>query len=279
MNTKKRMSSKSVFKLIKGDVFRGFYYNRFRYVLVLLMITGIIVMMASRQFGMLDTVFFLQGGYEAVDVIKNGKITFPYIWMAIQFLVAFMVFNYCNDDCEGVGVDVLIKCKSRGLWWISKCIWNALTVISVYIIEYVVAFFFGVHNKSLDGTINYALFKKMSNKNLPDNQESIYIIIYLMLVPLLVSIAVSLLQMTISIAFNPIIGILVVMALMVLSAFFCNPVMIGNVSMVMRSSVYNAGKIKVWKGLCVCILTYVICFIAGILMFRKRDILQKEGEE
>lgn len=279
MNTKKKTNSRVAFKLIKGDVLRGFYYNRYRYFLVLLVIVGMMVMMAGRQFGMLDTIFFFQSGYEPVNLIKDGKVSFPYVWLTIQFLAAFLIFNYCNDDCEGVGVDVLIKCKSREIWWLSKCIWNILTVISLYIIEYGTAFIWGLHNGNVSGTVDYNMFKKISNKSLPDNQKSIYIIIYMLLVPVLVSITVSLFQMTVSIATNPIIGMIVVMCLMVLSAFFYTPLLIGNVSMVVRNSVYNSTRIAAWLGISVCVILYVMCFVAGIIMFRKKDVLQKEGED
>lgn len=169
MNIKKKMSNKSIRGVIWHDIARGFYADRFRYLIVVLMLAGVLIILGNHEFGMMDTIFFIQGGYDPVLIIKEGKIVFPFVWMLIQFLVPFMIYSYCNDDCEGVGIDFLMKCRSRRLWWNSKCLWNCLTVLSVYAIQYATAFVYGLCNGNLSMKINYELFEKISNKSVPDN--------------------------------------------------------------------------------------------------------------
>lgn len=258
MSTKKKMSRNPAGRIIKEDILRGFYHNRYRFLLVVIVITGVVVLMTGRRHSMTDIILFLQGGCEYSDMLRNGRIEFPYIWLLMQFMPAFLVFNYCNDDCEGVGVDVLIKCQSRVLWWFSKCIWNVCTVIVFYIITYFITFIKALGNGKTDIKVNA-------------------VVIYLMAVPVLVSIAAGLFQMAVSSAFNPVIGLLAVMLLMASSVFFNTPLLIGNVSMVMRSSVYSAQGIAVWKGISTCVLMYVISFIAGMIVFKKKDILHRES--
>lgn len=161
MNIKKKMSNKSIRGVIWHDIARGFYADRFRYLIAVLMLAGVLIILGNHEFGMMDTIFFIQGGYDPVLIIKEGKIVFPFVWMLIQFLVPFMIYSYCNDDCEGVGIDFLMKCRSRRLWWNSKCLWNCLTVLSVYAIQYATAFVYGLCNGNLSMKVNYELLKRL----------------------------------------------------------------------------------------------------------------------
>lgn len=255
---------------------RGFYADRFRYLIAVLMLAGVLIILGNHEFGMMDTIFFIQGGYDPVLIIKEGKIVFPFVWMLIQFLVPFMIYSYCNDDCEGVGIDFLMKCRSRRLWWNSKCLWNCLTVLSVYAIQYATAFVYGLCNGNLSMKINYELFEKISNKSVPDNAANVWIIVYMLVMPVVVSLVTALVQMTISMFTNPMIGMLAVMAWNVMSVFINNPLMIGNNSMVVRSSVYNAQRIQVWQSVAVCIVVYIVVYVVGMIGFNKKDILVRE---
>lgn len=276
MNIKKKMSNKSIRGVIWHDIARGFYADRFRYLIAVLMLAGVLIILGNHEFGMMDTIFFIQGGYDPVLIIKEGKIVFPFVWMLIQFLVPFMIYSYCNDDCEGVGIDFLMKCRSRRLWWNSKCLWNCLTVLSIYAIQYATAFVYGLCNGNLSMKINYELFEKISNKSVPDNAANVWIIVYMLVMPVVVSLVTALVQMTISMFTNPMIGMLAVMAWNVMSVFINNPLMIGNNSMVVRSSVYNAQRIQVWQSVAVCLVVYIVVYVAGMIGFNKKDILVRE---
>ena len=60
--------------------------------------------------------------------------------------------------------------------------------------------------------VNYELFEKISNKSVPDNTANVWIIVYMLVMPVVVSLVTALVQMTISMFTNPMIGMLAVMA-------------------------------------------------------------------
>ena len=124
--------------------------------------------------------------------------------------------------------------------------------------------------------INYELFEKISNKSVPNNAANVWIIVYMLVMPVVVSLVTALVQMTISMFTNPMIGLLAVMAWNVMSVFINNPLMIGNNSMVVRSSVYNAQRIQVWQAVAVCIVVYIVVYAAGMIGLNKKDILVRE---
>ena len=72
MNIKKKMSNKSIRGVIWHDIARGFYADRFRYLIAVLMLAGVLIILGNHEFGMMDTIFFIQGGYDPVLIIKEG---------------------------------------------------------------------------------------------------------------------------------------------------------------------------------------------------------------
>lgn len=111
---------------------------------------------------------------------------------------------------------------------------NCLTVLSVYVVQYATAFVYGLCNGNLSMKVNYELFEKISNKSVLDNPANVWIIVYMFVMPVVVSLVTALVQMTISMFTNPMIGMLAVMAWNVMSVFINNPLMIGNTPMVVR---------------------------------------------
>ena len=99
MNIKKKMSNKSIRGVIWHDIARGFYADRFRYLIVVLMLAGVLIILGNHEFGMMDTIFFIQGGYDPVLIIKERKIEYPIVSMRIQYLEPIMIYIYCNSDC------------------------------------------------------------------------------------------------------------------------------------------------------------------------------------
>ena len=61
MNIKKKMSNKSIRGVIWHDIARGFYADRFRYLIAVLMLAGVLIILGNHEFGMMDTIFFIQG--------------------------------------------------------------------------------------------------------------------------------------------------------------------------------------------------------------------------
>ena len=135
---------------------------------------------------------------------------------------------------------------------------------------------YGLCNGNLSMKVNYELFEKISNKSVPDNPANVWIIVYMLVMPVVVSLVTALVQMTISMFTNPMIGMLAVMAWNVMSVFINNPIMIGNNSMVVRSSVYNTQRIQVWQSAAVCIVVYIVVYVVGMIGFKKKDILVRE---
>ena len=55
----------------------AFYADRFfRYLIAVLMLAGVLIILGNHEFGMMDTIFFIQGGYDPVLIIKEERLYF-----------------------------------------------------------------------------------------------------------------------------------------------------------------------------------------------------------
>ena len=60
--------------------------------------------LGNHEFGMMDTIFFIQGGYDPVLIIKEGKIVFPFVWMVLSAL---------KTKAEVMNVDQLLPAHAQ----------------------------------------------------------------------------------------------------------------------------------------------------------------------
>ena len=101
--------------IIINDLKRGFFSNRYRYIIAITVLLLVIIVMGNNEFGFLDTIFFLQAGYGTILSVKEGKIVFPVVWIMMQFLVPFLVYDYCNDDIENINAILKIIDSAKKL--------------------------------------------------------------------------------------------------------------------------------------------------------------------
>lgn len=76
MNIKKKMSNKSIRGVIWHDIARGFYADRFRYLIAVLMLAGVLIILGNHEFGMMDTIFFIQGGLILFLLLRRERLYF-----------------------------------------------------------------------------------------------------------------------------------------------------------------------------------------------------------
>jgi uncharacterized membrane protein len=93
--------------------------------------------------------------------------------------------------------------------------------------------------------------------------------------PLLTSIALSLLQMMLSFVLSPIYGYMIAVCLLVASAYFYSPILIGNHSMLARNALFYADGLGSAGGVLASVVTGALSVAIGMLYFKRYDILKK----
>jgi hypothetical protein len=210
-----------------------------------------------------------------MDVYVPNPITkfeLPIIWLMLHICHALLIGSYPSRDISGFGKYMLIRARKRGWWWLCKCVWVVLCVLVYFSIIYAVALAFAVFSNGLTIKNTSDIFQVlfgMDTTALTCRNFFIYVII----LPFLVSITISLLQALLSFFMRPILSFLTVIVLMVSSAYFFTPLLIGNSSMLLRSAAVIPNGIMGTTSIVIQIILIGLFAVIGYIRLEKYDIL------
>lgn len=226
----------------------------------------------------LDYICFVLGGPQYIPEGMLNTYVIPVLWLIIPVMIGYIVGYYAMTDLHQYGQQVLLRSTSRTRWWVSKCVWCSLMVIIAYAIIYVfvimTAFLFGA-------TFDWKLTEEIAINTchisyIGGNDNEIRIILLLM--PVIVSLALSLLQILMGLIFSPIIGFVVTQSIVFLATIYHKGFLIANYGMLSHNKITCASNIDYIEGIYICMSVYIISLIAGMFYFREYNILPKNQE-
>lgn len=220
----------------------------------------------------LDCFVYLFRGMEIYVPSPDKPFMVPVLWLLFNGYLAFVVAGYPSKDLYHFGLHLLIRSESRIKWWISKCIWNIINVCFYYFIAFFTVSIASIQFGKFGLVLSEQIARLISEVNLIQSKG---ILFYLFTIPLAMSLALSLVQMLVEFLFRPIFGVLVIVVILVSSAYYFSPFLIGNTSMILRSEFVLTNGIKTSFSLT--FLWVIVCFLifVGCFYFRKKDILEK----
>ena len=273
-------------KLIIHDIKQGFVHNGPR--LLLPVVIGIIAALIFKrtydlngfdcsQATLMEMIIFLYKGerYFPIEQLKE-MYTLPALWLSVQIVISYLVGSYMRNDIYTYGQQVLMRCKNRWRWYMSKCVWNVMTVLYCYIvIDATIMIMTKIFGMKM--SLSYDLVRMAQVSDLYIFEGTTKQMIRLAIImPVIISIAVSLLQMCISLVFSDIIGFIVVQTKAIFATMVANGALIFNYGMVLRSKLSSPTDIKYSTGCVVCLIIAIISVAAGVIYFSRFDILSKD---
>lgn len=280
-------------KLIKLSIFdikRGFREERSKYLFTILVCVAMCFLMhyqlhnyftlhhisSNSELSWFDYLFYNLKGDKVYEYNSGEQFRMPANWICNQVLVALIVGYYPIRDLSGYGKNTLVRSQSRILWFTSKIILTVILVVLFYITIYCTTLVFGLFDS---GTVSATLNVKVTNFFYQVNISDIYMptfIVYMLVVPLLTSITISIVQVVLSFVVNPFISLVLVIGYFTLGTYYDSPFLIGNFSQIFRSKFFNVedGRTMEQAFLYLGIIT-VVFLVFGYIYFSKKDILNK----
>ncbi|HBM79808.1 MAG TPA: hypothetical protein DD426_03065 [Clostridiaceae bacterium] len=225
-----------------------------------------------------DCILYIYGGMREYIPSPTNPFVFPVIWVLVFLPLCFFTLNYPYQDMQSFGQQVLIRTKGRFLWWLSKCTWNILSSCFYHGVIYLTAFIFSL----LSGIgINRNINMEMLQLNFQIKPEllaagNISFPIFAFLLPVLLSVAINLFQMTLCLFIKPLFSFLTVALLMLSSAYLLSPWMVGNYAMIIRSDLVLKKGVNFNIGFIIVLALFVLSFICGMIRFHYYDILNRD---
>jgi hypothetical protein len=226
-----------------------------------------------------DYVMYLYGGMNKFDPSAGNPFVFPIRWVVVFLSVAFITLNYPFKDMQTFGQQILIRTKGRTAWWLSKCLWNVASVAVYHALIFLTVTLFCVFtNASLSTDINKDLIYAVFHTALPDIVDNAGRAwpFFILVIPAIVSLALNIFQMTLSLFIKPTFSFLVTAFLMISSAYYTSPFLIGNYAMPLRNEVVTTGGVNTTIGIIVSIALALFAVIFGSICFRGYDVLNRD---
>ena len=227
-----------------------------------------------------DMFAYMMGGILPVDMESlTDSFQFPIRWLLPHVLILYITLPYAVADISKQGLQILIRTGKKTYWWLSKCIWNMVTVATCCLVyDGVICLFAILTGKSKDVILNAEFFEKEFNAVLLNQQISAEeFVVAFLLMPMLVCMSMSLLQMLITLFIHPICAYCIVLGYYIVGAYYVSPVFISNYAMGTRNAVMGAYNFTSMTGVCLCGSVIFLCISLGMTRIRQMDFLQKES--
>ncbi len=223
-------------------------------------------------------ILFLFQGMDEYIPSPEEPFIFPSMWVLLFLSSGFLSMGYPLNDLAGVGQQTLMRSGGRAGWWLSKCVWNFCSTLFCFsIILSVVTLFClakGIPLRfALDEPICQMLLESYEIPRMSTGQ----FLLWLVLFPFLFSWVLNLLQMVLGLVLSMVWGFGISAAVLLVSAYWKNPWILGNYAMFRRSEVFlQTGGMEAEKGLLLLLGSGILLTIAGVWIFQRYDILSRE---
>ncbi len=254
--------------VIAAVVFLDFTFKAHRY-----LTDG--VMNGSVSYG--DYWFYLCGGMHEYIASAGNAFRFPVVWIVVFLVIPFLLLNYPFQDMYGMGQQILVRAGKRTSWWLSKCCWNFFGTMLYHLIiqmtGVVLALFFQI---KISRQINMDFINLAFDVGHSEILSPSVLPLSVLILPVLVSAAINMLQLTLSLLIRPIFSFFAVAVLFLLSAYRLSPFLIGNYAMAFRYDWMLKKGVSLSAGYAIAAVLLFLSVLCGLVRFRFYDILEKE---
>lgn len=274
------------FRFLRYDLIHGtlLQYKLFLVTILFLSLTCIqFVRLVSEYVDQLSVVtlgdfaFYAFAGMKEYIPSPTEPFEIPVIWLIANILVLFSTCSYPYRHISGLGKNILVNSGSRKTWWLSKCVWNILTVTIYYICIWLVIFIFSWFSGA---ALNFSISPYMPEllrllpPVTPPGQWQLQGIILCM--PWLITVALSLFQMVCALLIKPIQSFLVSIVILISSAYIFGPYLPGNYGMIVRYGMIHANGVYPQQGIIYGVILILASILGGTVLFKRYDVYGKE---
>ncbi|MDD2362654.1 MAG: hypothetical protein PHH84_06840 [Oscillospiraceae bacterium] len=210
-------------------------------------------------------------GMEVYTPSENSKFVIPGFWLLLQVYFSYLVSFWPYTNISGHGHQVLLRCQSRWKWWIGKCLWVGMSTIGYYLIGAVTLLLcVWLNGGQADLNVHNDI---LSAFQIPMDGYTASWLLGIFILPVLASLTLGMIQLVLQFCVGPMITLIIAVAILVSSAFFSNPLLIGNQAMIWRYAFITPHEIDFLPSLIIDAILIIAAFILGGWRFSRYDIL------
>ncbi|MFD2655604.1 hypothetical protein [Gracilibacillus thailandensis] len=277
------------FNLFKYDLKNGFRINLVHlFVIVLVVLAFCIDFYIRKKHAYMfdptippgtwvDYLFYVLAGIKEYIPSDTESFLFPIKWMLLHLFILYSTLHYPSRDLSSLGLNMLMRTKGRMAWWISKTLWNICYVLANYAIIFLTIFVFCfIMQEPISFDITPMFVNDLLEAKSPYDKFPSELVVYIVFIPMLMSIGFNLLQMTIVLFIKPLHSFGMLAILLLSSAYLVTPYLPGNYAMPIRSDYVVEQGFTFNEAVIAWIILTAVSFTLGCFYFRRYDILHDE---
>ncbi|MGN0481212.1 MAG: hypothetical protein ACI4EV_06545 [Lachnospiraceae bacterium] len=205
------------------------------------------------------------GGVRIYDFSnKNLNFDIPKEYLILTLVIALIGLRYISSDYSR---NTAVIFGNRKKWIAGKMISNSIIILIVYVTGIFIAGIFSGFSLGFNKIADQKIFKI---DTVPDSIKDVVLTIACCV---LTALAISMLQLLISVMSNYFTGFIVAMGIYVVSVFDCNPFLLGNGIMFIRYGIFSENGNPMLIYLISSSLIIVVGAVATLAVVKKKDIL------
>lgn len=232
-----------------------------------------------------DILFFAFSGISKYTFSPDRPFLFPALWVLLLVLPMFLVLYYPFYDLLGFGKNILIQVGRRRTWWLSKCAWTAVYIMTYFMIIYAVTALFCIVMRvplstQISGDAYDMVVMKDYDPMTPNSEGHLVefmgrMNIQLFVLPVMSMVALALFQMMLSLIISPIYSFIISVGILISSAYYMSPFLIGNYGMTKRSDLIYSNGMSAAHGILLSLGMAVFSIVLGMIVFNRTDVLSQ----
>ena len=269
--------------MIRYDLREGVFRQYWKYMIVFLLFLFLSLRYGLSARSINESIQFEKNGLSFADSVINSfagmefyrnqdDFRINFYWIACYLFLAFLVAYYPFRDRSGFGKQVILRSGKITGWWLSKCLWTALTVILFHLVSYlslvVSALFCGKLNMSL----NFEYLTEIRDYPISPEITSGDVTKFLILLPI-VSASLYLIELLVSLITKPIYGIMAAALLLGITVFTTATIIPWQAMMFIRTDPADYEGANLITAVILSIGLSVLTAIGGSVYLRRKDIL------
>lgn len=195
----------------------------------------------------------------------------PAIW-ALYFIYFFAIIGKSvSQMSQTYEVQMALRCVSRKKWWKYQNLVLWMETGGYLFVTCLTFGVYGVCTRTPQGMFHPLVQMKLNGVDLSDYQPGEFFAATFVL-SLLVMLSFAYIQYAVSVKGNAMIGILVSVILLVLSVFYCHPLLSGNYLMLVRQKKMMEGGVNPMTGIIVSIGIIIVASMIAKQIMDKKDL-------
>lgn len=223
----------------------------------------------------MDYLLYLFKGMHVYNESSSSTFQIPYIWLTINLYIAFTAANYLTNDLRGFGIYILIHSKARVGWYLSKSMWLTLNVVSCYFVIFLSTLLVSAISGNVSFEVSGQALEWLLGANY-SNASLLSLVGYVLLLPLVTSLAMSFVQIFIELISNSILAFTIIAFSWLSAIYMYTPFLFGNFAVVLRTElVMGDDGLRFTHGMFINLCIIVGAITAGCKYFSKYNVLGK----